>query len=429
MDFDWTQLLTQWNNAIFASPLAETLPQNLKDAKWLGATPATDDQLTAAQHKLGIALPPSYRAFLRVSNGWGRATQSVAELWDTCKLNWFRKSHRDWITAYIGPLKYAPPEQIPDADYFSYGSNATMFKPQHFKETLQISGVGDAAVYLLNPQVITKDGEWEAWFLANWSPGVIRYRSFRELMEAEYQRLIGEAWTQPVGVVGDLPDEYIGAPGSTKRRMKKRARPRELKVLGKAVGQWTVEELLGFLSNPDFDIIYGEVILGLYHLGDPRAVEPLLALVQTTAHAAAAARALQKFIPEKIKAIVLERLRTERGPAIDMFARLLAEMGEVLAVPILIEIMKDESEENRWHRESAGRSIAEFGIVGFQALIEELKSDNPNVRRLAADGLSCTRQPETRDVFQSLVEDADPSVREIACLSLGILPKIPKKSF
>ena len=34
---------------------------------------------------------------------------------------------------------------------------------------------------------VTHDGEWEAWFFANWLPGATRFRSFAELMEAEYQ--------------------------------------------------------------------------------------------------------------------------------------------------------------------------------------------------------------------------------------------------
>ncbi len=44
-----------------------------------------------------------------------------------------------------------------------------------------------SAIYLLNPQVVTEEGEWEAWFFANWLPGAARYRSFQEMMEAEYQ--------------------------------------------------------------------------------------------------------------------------------------------------------------------------------------------------------------------------------------------------
>lgn len=42
------------------------------------------------------------------------------------------------------------------------------------------------AILLLNPQVITSEGEWEAWFFSNWGPGADRYPSFWELMQEQY---------------------------------------------------------------------------------------------------------------------------------------------------------------------------------------------------------------------------------------------------
>jgi hypothetical protein len=38
--------------------------------------------------------------------------------------------------------------------------------------------------------VVFADGEWEAWFFANWLPGASRYRSFAEMMEAERQNFL-----------------------------------------------------------------------------------------------------------------------------------------------------------------------------------------------------------------------------------------------
>jgi hypothetical protein len=51
---------------------------------------------------------------------------------------------------------------------------------------LEISDWGDSAIYLLNPQVVTVDGEWEAWFYAPWNIVPARYRSFWDLMQAEF---------------------------------------------------------------------------------------------------------------------------------------------------------------------------------------------------------------------------------------------------
>ena len=52
---------------------------------------------------------------------------------------------------------------------------------------IQISDVGDSAVLLLNPEIVADDGEWEAWDYAAWHPGVVRYRSFWEMMETMYR--------------------------------------------------------------------------------------------------------------------------------------------------------------------------------------------------------------------------------------------------
>ena len=40
----------------------------------------------------------------------------------------------------------------------------------------------DAAFLALNPQVVTPEGEWEAWYFGNALPGARRYRNFEEMM-------------------------------------------------------------------------------------------------------------------------------------------------------------------------------------------------------------------------------------------------------
>lgn len=58
---------------------------------------------------------------------------------------------------------------------------------------LKISHAPDASdVYLLNPRVVTPDGEWEAWYFAHWLPGAVRYRSFWDLMNDEYHNFRGD---------------------------------------------------------------------------------------------------------------------------------------------------------------------------------------------------------------------------------------------
>jgi hypothetical protein len=78
---------------------------------------------------------------------------------------------------------------VSEIDYRVYGPDANQPEPfKYIDNVLEVSEVGDAAVYLLNPQIVTPEGEWEAWFFASWSPPVSRYPSFWEMMQAEYQK-------------------------------------------------------------------------------------------------------------------------------------------------------------------------------------------------------------------------------------------------
>lgn len=57
-----------------------------------------------------------------------------------------------------------------------------MFDVRYLSTAIQISEVDDG-VLLLNPAIVTPEGEWEAWFFANWLPGALRSPSFFELIQ------------------------------------------------------------------------------------------------------------------------------------------------------------------------------------------------------------------------------------------------------
>lgn len=72
------------------------------------------------------------------------------------------------------------------AEYFVYGEeqDCVYLRREYLQTALEInSDSGDGDIYLLNPQIITADGEWEAWHFGNKLPGAIRYRSFYEMMQ------------------------------------------------------------------------------------------------------------------------------------------------------------------------------------------------------------------------------------------------------
>ena len=187
--FDWPTFLREWSRELLASAdIADQLPPEVVASGWLGYPGATEEQLRQAEARLGRQLPPSYRAFLQASNGWRQTGPFIWRLWSTEEVDWFAARNREWIDAYTEPAGDLDP--VPDERYFVYDETQDTidFRPEYLRTALEISDRGDAAIYLLNPEIVTPEGEWEAWFLANWKPGAERYRSFRELMVAQRAR-------------------------------------------------------------------------------------------------------------------------------------------------------------------------------------------------------------------------------------------------
>ena len=412
---NWHDRLKRWEELRFDSPA----PDESSSARQFA--PASEAQVAAAEKRLGIVLPPSFRSFLLTSNGLRIGIHEIGRIWRVEELKWFRAGHRDWIRAYTQSLARGTEDDISDAEYFGYGGGSEFFRRSHLKESLQISDVGDAAVYLLNPQVISKDGEWEAWFFANWLPGALRYRSFAAMMEAEFHRLARMDWQQPVGVQGSLPDEYVGSPGAPKRRLKQRKKPREPKILGKRFSAWSVDELLAMLARDDYGIIHDEVMDGLSLLGDQRAVEPLLAKVrQGNIHAMYAVKTLA---PELLPDELLEILRRRPNWNLHAAAGLLGEFKDMRAVPLITDVVKDPRHDGEY----IAQELVAFGRTGVDALIVLLQDDQPAARRRAAAALVYTNDARVADALRPLLRDADPSVRECVKRVLRFLEASPAR--
>lgn len=208
--FDWESFLRQWSQAILETIDDEEkrlLSPEVLESGWLGYPGATEAEVARAEARLKVKLPPSYRAFLKVSNGW-RQTASKNDnfnhrFWSTEDIERFSVRHLQWIRAFTernGTTELVFEEEfqelddrwepvgITDEDYFIYGANQdpSSIRAEYLRTAIEISDVGFDSIYLLNPQVVTPEGEWEAWFFADYLPGADRYRSFQAMMEAEY---------------------------------------------------------------------------------------------------------------------------------------------------------------------------------------------------------------------------------------------------
>jgi hypothetical protein len=188
--------------------------------------------------RFGVSFPPSYLSFLRACNGLELASHPVGRFFAASEVNWFRKKHADWIRAYTQFLEPDADREPDDDEYYGYSDGVRVaFRPSHFRQTVQVSAVGDAAVYLLNPQVIWPSGEWEAWYLTDSVPGVLRYRSFADLMWEQYGGQAGmtaEQFSLPREM--GLPTVYQDPPGKPERRVRKpRKPPRPLERIARDV--------------------------------------------------------------------------------------------------------------------------------------------------------------------------------------------------
>jgi len=186
---DWRSFLETWSRELIDAGASPDLPTEVVESGWLGFPGATDEQLSLAEARLGIGLPPSYRDFLAVSNGWRLTGNFIWRLWSTEEIDWFRVRNAEWIEAYVDPIDGLGGLSLTDEEYLVYGEtqDSVRFRVEYLESALEVSDIGDSAIFLLNPKVLTRNGEWEAWFFGNWLPGANRYRSFAALMEAEYQ--------------------------------------------------------------------------------------------------------------------------------------------------------------------------------------------------------------------------------------------------
>lgn len=215
--FDWESFLKRWSQEILESIGSdrEKLPPEVIESQWLGYPGATEEEIAQAEARLDTKLPPSYRAFLKVTNGWRQTTPFINRLWSTKDIEWFTVRNQSWLNALRVrseqdsselPNSSLPHASIADEEYFVYGGeqDCSKIRVEYLQTALEISQRGEAAIYLLNPQVVT-EGEWEAWFLGDWLPGADRYRSFQEMMQAEYENFLELRETPAQAIASTVP--------------------------------------------------------------------------------------------------------------------------------------------------------------------------------------------------------------------------------
>jgi len=194
--------------------------------------PCGEPQLKQTEERLEIALPASYRSFLKVSNGLNGASRAVPVLRPVEACAGSERNIGEWSGAY----KSHPRVESFDKEYFNYQTvDVVDFEPDHLKNGLCISEVGDEAVVLLNPMVIWPDGEWEAWLFANWLPGAMPVSILCGVDPVCPGRILAERFEHR-STGNELPMVYRDPPSKPIRRIRPAPRTYTLPQLLKGFG-------------------------------------------------------------------------------------------------------------------------------------------------------------------------------------------------
>ena len=118
-NFDWHELLTQWSrDLIAANDFIKDISPEVIASRWLGYPGATEDQIAQAETRLGAKLPPSYREFLKVTNGWRQLNSFIYKLWSTDEIEWLVVRYRNDL---INPWLEGYTSSVSDEKYLVYG--------------------------------------------------------------------------------------------------------------------------------------------------------------------------------------------------------------------------------------------------------------------------------------------------------------------
>lgn len=178
-------LLARWNELVMDDAVpGEHLPEPANSARSVLRSPATEDEIAAAEVRLGRRLPPSYREFLLLSDG------AYADVWGAVLADWERPGptgsfgflpvrETGWLrdtspaVAKIWAESSDEPERATDTD----GAEIWPWTPM--ARGLQIATDHAPGTMCLVPFEGLE--EWQLWVIAKETSET--YRSFRSMLE------------------------------------------------------------------------------------------------------------------------------------------------------------------------------------------------------------------------------------------------------
>ncbi|WEH19759.1 SMI1/KNR4 family protein [Streptomyces sp. VNUA24] len=156
--FDWRPFLLRWSEEwADATPDDETRGEDdlaARQARWLGFPPASQERIAAMEERLGRRMPPSYREFLRVSDGWRHAGGFLWRLAGTADARWHDDASGLAEMFEEDLDDDAGPEERQEVDIWRRG--------------LQLDVESDSVHVLMDPEDVDENGEWAVFTWASW---------------------------------------------------------------------------------------------------------------------------------------------------------------------------------------------------------------------------------------------------------------------
>ncbi|MGW7256422.1 SMI1/KNR4 family protein [Streptomyces sp. NPDC054834] len=181
--FNWQAFLRRWQDEWV--PRADEDEDGGQTVVPPGRPGADEAAIAAAEERLGLRLPPSYREFLAVSDGWHvDETAGVYQLGGAADIGWFQDPY-DMTPLYEQHLGSNP-------------SREDVLLAGMWQRALRLETDSDMSHALLDPGDSDQDGEWALYVYKGWSGELPdRYPSFRAYMEAMYRDFHGDRVARP----------------------------------------------------------------------------------------------------------------------------------------------------------------------------------------------------------------------------------------
>lgn len=457
---EWQLLLQKWSNEWLTTD--KRFSPNVRKNKWLGYKPATEKQISTLERKLGYRLPPSFRSFLFTTNGWRRTSTFILRIRSVTKIDWLEVVEPSFMDVWdqFEEECFGKFGGLSQDEYFSYTKQSReAFDKEHFRTSLLISDpiFGETAMYLLNPMVVTEDGEWEAWFSAHWIPGVVRYPSFSHLMLNEYESFRRLELNEKKPSDTDGPFDGFYAPDKPRHQAMRigpgKPLPRRL----------TIEELVERLTDSSHKK-RKDAALKIFRENkphDPNDERPLLVeslscilhsdlerdvrcaaacVLGTYGNVDAIAPLVNALEDPDVATTVVDALRDlslyyKSSRIADGICEYLSVPQEVTPTKTAIYILKDyreprlekialrilDSDVHKGVRFVAAFALAYISEGAVDELVSRLNHKNPEIREVAAAAVRETNDRSTIPALEKALKDENPNVRFQVETSLSFL--------